>query len=117
MAIFPEPSKRMPIRDSFKILAGPAALLLAVGCASAPVTMDGAPTANVAVAEANPLLTEWAGPYGGVPPFDRGGVEDFEPALEAAMAENLAEVEAIADNPAPATFDNTIAALERAGER
>jgi peptidyl-dipeptidase Dcp len=42
-------------------------------------------------------------------------VGDFAPALEAGMAENLAEVEAIAQDPAAPTFDNTIAALERAG--
>jgi peptidyl-dipeptidase Dcp len=63
----------------------------------------------------NPLLPEWTGPFGGVPPFDKVRVADFKPALEAAMAENLAEVDAIAANPAPATFDNTIAALERTG--
>jgi peptidyl-dipeptidase Dcp len=63
----------------------------------------------------NPLLEPWAGPYGGVPPFDRVRVEDFEPALEAAMAENLAEVEQIAGSVAAPDFDNTIAALERAG--
>ncbi|HEY8615267.1 M3 family metallopeptidase [Phenylobacterium sp.] len=63
----------------------------------------------------SPLLAEWSGPYGGVPAFDKVRVADFKPALEAAMAEELAEVEAIAANPQPATFENTIAALERAG--
>ena len=62
----------------------------------------------------NPLLAEWDGAYGGVPPFDEVRVEHFEPALEAAMAENLANVEKIANDPAPPTFENTIAALERA---
>jgi peptidyl-dipeptidase Dcp len=52
-----------------------------------------------------------------VPPFDQVQVADFKPALEAAMAENLAEIDAIARNPAAATFDNTIAALERSGRR
>ncbi|MEP6820387.1 MAG: M3 family metallopeptidase [bacterium] len=64
---------------------------------------------------ANPLLAKWEGPYGGVPPFDRVQVADFKPALEAAMAENLAEVDRIAKDPAAPTFENTIAALERAG--
>ncbi len=64
---------------------------------------------------ANPLLRKWEGPYGGVPPFDRVLVVDFKPALEAAMAENLVEVDRIANDPAPATFENTIVALERAG--
>jgi len=51
---------------------------------------------------ANPLLPRWTGPYGGVPPFDQVKVEHFEAALEAAMAEQLAEID-------------TIAALERCG--
>jgi peptidyl-dipeptidase Dcp len=63
----------------------------------------------------NPLLSEWTGPYGGVPPFDRVKVADFKPALEAAMNENLSEVERIANDPAPPTFENTIVALENAG--
>ena len=64
---------------------------------------------------ADNLLTPWAGPYGGVPPFDRVRVADFKPALEAAMAENLAEVAAIAGNPQAPNFENTIVALERSG--
>jgi len=64
----------------------------------------------------NPLLQKWTGPYGGVPPFDKVKVADFKPALEAAMAENLKEVDAIAKNPAKPDFQNTIAALERAGQ-
>lgn len=62
-----------------------------------------------------PLLDKWTGPHGGVPPFGTIRVEHFKPALEAAMAETLAEVEAIASNPAKADFANTIAALERSG--
>ncbi len=64
---------------------------------------------------ANPLLPRWTGPYGGVPAFDQVKVEHFRPALESAMAEQLAEIEAIAADPAPPTFENTIAAMERAG--
>ena len=63
----------------------------------------------------NPLLRPWAGPYGGLPPFDAIKVEHFEPALEAAMRDNLEEIERIASDPAPPTFDNTLAAQERAG--
>jgi peptidyl-dipeptidase Dcp len=62
---------------------------------------------------AAPLLAPWSGPYGGVPPFDQARVEQLQPALEAGMAEELAAVAAITANPKPATFDNTIAALER----
>jgi len=66
-------------------------------------------------AAVNPLLPPWEGPYGGVPPFDRVEVGHFAPALESAMRGQLAEIDRIGDDPAPATFDNTIAALERAG--
>ncbi|MGH9458421.1 MAG: M3 family metallopeptidase [Thermoanaerobaculia bacterium] len=73
------------------------------------------PTTPPPRVDANELLQDWTGPYGGVPPFDEVEVAGFEPALEAAMAENLAEIDRIAANPAPATFENTIAALERSG--
>src|SRR5258705_257905 len=66
-------------------------------------------------AMANPLLQRWTGPSGGVPPFDQVKVEPFKPALETAMAEQLGEIDAIAANPAPPTFENTIAAMERSG--
>ena len=70
---------------------------------------------TVAEPAANPLLAPWAGPFGGVPSFDRARVADFEPALEAGMADQLARIDAIAANPEPATFANTAAALEQAG--
>jgi len=66
-------------------------------------------------AEPNPLLAGWEGPYGGVPPFDKVQVALFKPALEAAMTQNLLEVEAIAKASAAPTFENTIVAMERAG--
>lgn len=66
-------------------------------------------------ADGTPLLAPWTGPFGGVPPFDKVKIADFAPALEAAMAQELTEIEAIAGNPAPPIFENTIAALERVG--
>ncbi|MEJ2503792.1 MAG: M3 family metallopeptidase, partial [Gemmatimonadota bacterium] len=64
----------------------------------------------------NPLLREWTGPYGGVPAFDAMDLADLPGALDAAMALHLAEIDAIAADPEPATFENTIVALERSGE-
>ncbi|WP_257979268.1 M3 family metallopeptidase [Corallococcus exiguus] len=61
------------------------------------------------------LLAPWSGPHGGVPPFDRARVEDFAPALEAAMAQARSEVAAIADSKEPPTFENTVAALQDSG--
>ena len=100
------------------------ALLLAIAIAGCATTVDDVNTTRqttspspqtTATAATNPLLAEWTGPYGGVPPFDRIEVAHFKPALEAAMAENLAEIDRIATNPAPPTFENTIEALERSG--
>ena len=68
-----------------------------------------------ALAAENPLLERWTGPYGGVPPFDAFKLEHFRPALETGMAEQLAEIDKIATDGAAPSFENTIAALERAG--
>jgi peptidyl-dipeptidase Dcp len=67
------------------------------------------------VNDANPMLPEWTGPYGGLPPFDKVRVADFKPAIERGMELNLKEIDAIAKNPKAPDFGNTIAALERAG--
>ena len=63
----------------------------------------------------NPLVKPWSGPYGGVPPWDDMHPEHFPHAFDAAIAEQKAEVDAIAANPDPPDFDNTIVALERSG--
>ena len=68
-----------------------------------------------ATPEDNLLLRPWSGPFGGVPPFDKVQIGDFKSALSAAMEDQLAEIATIAKNPAPATFENTILAMERAG--
>jgi peptidyl-dipeptidase Dcp len=64
----------------------------------------------------NVLLKKWEGGYGGIPPFDKVKVADFKPALEAAMAENLSEIDSITSNAANPDFENTIAAMERTGQ-
>ena len=63
----------------------------------------------------NVLLKEWTGPYGGVPAFDKMKVEDIREAILKGIEINLEEIEAIANNPEPATFENTIEEMERAG--
>lgn len=64
----------------------------------------------------NPLVEKWTGPYGGVPPFDKVKITDFKPGMTEAMAEHLAEINAIASNKEPATFENTLVALEKSGQ-
>ena len=49
------------------------------------------------------------------PPFDKIHDSDYQPAIEAGMAQQRAEIEAIANNPAAPTFENTIVAMERTG--
>ncbi len=63
----------------------------------------------------NPLLAEWDTPHA-TPPFDKIKISDYEPAFETAIAVNRAEVEAIINNPAEPSFNNTILALENQGE-
>ena len=63
----------------------------------------------------NILLQEWQGPYGGVPAFDKMAVNDIQEAVEIGMKLNLSDIEAIANSTEAATFENTIAAMERSG--
>jgi len=64
----------------------------------------------------NILLRPWTGPYGGVPAFDQMKLEDVKPAMLKGMEMNLDDIDAIAGNPEPPTFENTIEEMERAGE-
>ena len=63
----------------------------------------------------NPLAAEPTLPYG-APAFDMIKDTDYQPAIEAGITQNLADAEAIANDPAKPTFDNTITALEKSGE-
>ena len=67
------------------------------------------------MASNSPLLQPWKGPYGGVPPWNLVREEEFLDAFEIAMEAAELEIDAIANNPEPATFDNTIVAMEDAG--
>ena len=73
------------------------------------------PAALGAAERANPLLSKSSLPFQ-APPFDRIQVSDYQPAIEEGMKQQLAEMAAIADNPEPPTFANTIEAMERTGE-
>jgi len=106
------------------LIAIGAALSLA-GCAedqkdqnSTTAQTEKAEQANVTEADLsqNILLQEWTGPYGGAPAFDKVRLSELKAALEEGMRLNLAEIDAITADPQPATFDNTIVALERSGK-
>lgn len=76
---------------------------------------DAVEAAPAPEADASVLLAEWTGPYGGVPPLDQVREEMFLPAVRAAMAEELVEIEAIASQSEPATFANTMVPLQKSG--
>jgi len=63
----------------------------------------------------NPLLDVWDTPFK-VPPFAKITAADFASALDIAMQDDLAKIDAIAQNPESATFANTIEALETTSE-
>lgn len=69
-----------------------------------------------AVTSDHVLLAPWAGPYGGVPPWDKVDMADFIPAFDRAIADAEAEIAAIASRKEKPTFENTIAAMEKGGK-
>ena len=85
--------------------------LIAVTAAAIAVLVPlAAPGARV-----NPLMQPSTLPFG-APPFDRIQDGDYLPAIKAGMAQHLKEMNAIANNPAPPTFDNTFVAMEKSGQ-
>ncbi|MFT4993594.1 MAG: peptidyl-dipeptidase Dcp, partial [Paraglaciecola sp.] len=99
-----------------------AAVMLSLSACSNPkvdnstqkVTPD---TASVSAQQyENVLLGEYSGPYDGVPAFDKMDLALLKPALKKGMALKLAEIAAIANDPEPANFANTIVPLEKSGK-
>ncbi len=91
-----------------------AALLVMTGCATNQPDTTMSSVSPAATARQNPFFAESTLPFH-APPFDEIRDTDYQPALEEGMKQHLAEIEAIANNPKPATFANTIEALERSG--
>jgi len=91
-----------------------AAMLMAG--AGAGVGVAGAQVATPAAAfgPQNPFYAASTLPYQ-TPPFDKIKDTDYQPAIEAGIVEHLKEVDAIANNAAPPTFENTLVALEKSG--
>ncbi|WP_342315314.1 M3 family metallopeptidase [Lysobacter sp. FW306-1B-D06B] len=94
----------------------PLALALAVALAATAPTYAKTPKADTAVSAqaANPFFAD--SPLSlHYPQFDKIKDTDFAPAFDAGMAEQLKEIDAIANNTAKPTFDNTIIAMEKSG--
>ncbi len=86
------------------------------GDAAAYQTAQAEVTRLTEQANQDPLLKPWSGPYGGVPPWDQARVEFIGPAFDLGIRLREAEVQAIANNPATPTFENTIAAMQGIGD-
>jgi peptidyl-dipeptidase Dcp len=82
--------------------------------AIAPGSMNPAQAAGTEFGPSNPFYAPSTLPFQ-APPFDKIKDEDYQPAIEAGMAQEQAEIQAIADNPAAPTFENTIVAMEKSG--
>lgn len=87
------------------ILLAACAVAILSGCGSQG--KQAAPTGN-------PFLSEYTTPFQ-VPPFDQIKMEHYKPAFLQGMEEQQKEIDAIVNNPEPATFQNTIAALDQSG--
>ncbi len=70
---------------------------------------------QAAFGPSNPFYAESTLPFH-APPFDKIKDTDYQPAIEAGIKQNLEEVQAIADNKAEPTFENTIVAMEKSGQ-
>lgn len=107
MMRFPQfPRQKRTIRTMSTLIASGAMLF-------GPIT-----PAHAAAAEfgpSNPFYAPSTLPFQ-VPPFDKIKDDDFQPALEAGMAQQQVEIRAIANNPSAPTFDNTIVAMEKSGQ-
>lgn len=99
--------KRVLLPVVFTLCAG-----TVVTCRSQSPNMP--PKTRTSTKSDNPLLQPWTGLHGGVPPFGKVRLKHFEPALEQAMSDVLTALQRIGRRRKPATFDDTIAAMERA---
>jgi peptidyl-dipeptidase Dcp len=90
------------------------ALLLLAACTMLDAITVAADRPNTGFGPSNPFYTESSLPFH-APPFDKIKDTDFQPAIEAGMAQQLAEVRAIAANTAAPTFENTFVPLEKSG--
>jgi peptidyl-dipeptidase Dcp len=90
---------------------GVAAMAMGVGLG----VSEAQQTTPVAFGPENPFYAPSTLPFG-APPFDKITDMDYQPAIEAGMAQRLAEMQAIAENTAPPTFENTLVAMEKSGQ-
>jgi peptidyl-dipeptidase Dcp len=100
-----------------KLLLTPVAIALALaGCnASTDSNTSNTPVQVIEQSIANPLLTDYNTEYS-IPPFEKIDHSHYLPAFEQAIADHKREIDAIVNNSAAPTFENTIEALEKSGD-
>src|SRR6202167_885530 len=91
----------------FSLIAAGAMILCSVALPAQTAQMNFGPD--------NPFYAASTLPFQ-APPFDKIKDSDYQPAIEAGMEQQRKEMQAIADNPAPPTFENTIVAMEKTGQ-
>ena len=101
-----EPKNRLLLRAGTLI----AACAMVLGSCAKPAS-----PARASFGPDNPFYAASTLPFH-APPFDKIKDADYQPAIEAGMAQELAEVRTIAENPAAPTFENTIVAMEKSGQ-
>ncbi len=104
-----------PLALLIALSLGTAAPLAAYASAMPQTTAQAAAAAAAADMQANPFFAQSPLEYQ-YPQFDRIGNGHYRPGFEEGMRQQRAEIDAIADNPAAATFDNTIVAMEKTGQ-
>ncbi len=90
-------------------------ILITTGAIVAGASLLSAKTTDSQFGPSNPFYAPSTLPFH-APPFDKIKDEDYQPAIEAGMAQEIVEIEAIAENPAPPTFENTLVAMEKTGQ-
>jgi peptidyl-dipeptidase Dcp len=103
----------MQLCGTKKVFSG-VQMVLATGVIMMSSGVVTAQSADAGFGPANPFYAPSALPFH-APPFDKIKDSDYQPAIEAGMAEELKEMRAIADNPAAPTFENTVVAMEKTG--
>lgn len=109
----PAATFNLPVKDAMN---RPHLLIVAAAVSVAMTHIAvAAPVASAALPASNPFAKVSTLPFQ-YPAFDKIKDADFTPAFEAGMREQLREIDAIANNRKPATFDNTVVAMERSGQ-
>jgi peptidyl-dipeptidase Dcp len=108
------PIQLMPLHFR-KVLLKHMTILFTAGAVAAGSSLGAANATDTKFGPSNPFYEPSTLPFH-APPFDKIKDEDYRPAIEAGMAREIVEIQTIADNPAPPTFENTLVAMEKTGQ-